>query len=321
MIMSPRLRHRSVRAGLASALVVIGTLSSAPAHADESAPSAESLFQEARALVEKGDYAAACPKLEASQKLEPAVGTQFNLADCLEHVDRAASAYALFNQVARIARSAGKFEREKSAKERAAALEPKLARVRLEVKAPAPGLEVRIDDVVVEKAAWAEPLPIDPGEHRVRASAPSHQTWEGTIFGQPSQLVLVNVPELVDSTVRVASPPVVVEASSSQRTIALVTGAVGVAGVLVGSVAGVIALSNRSTAEGECPKDLYSFRCPTEAGTSAWNTASTAGNVSTVSFIAGGVFLAGAALLWFTAPASRMRVGTSLAGVRVEGRF
>ena len=320
MTASRRSSPARARTGLASALVVITAFASPAAHADDTVQSAESLFQNARALVEKGDYAAACPKLEASQKLEPAVGTQFNLADCYEHVGRTASAYALFNQVARIARSAGKFEREKSAKERAAVLEPKLARVQLDVKAPAPGLEVRIDDILVEKTSLTEPFPVDPGEHRISASAPSHRAWDGMLSGKASQLVTVNVPELVDTTVRAAPAPVVVDASS-QRTIAIVTGAVGLAGVLVGGVAGVVALSKRSTGERECPKDLYSFRCPTEEGTSAWNAASTAGNVSTLSFLAGGVFLAGAAVLWFTAPSFRTRVGTSLSGLRVEGSF
>ncbi len=304
---------------LASALVVASLLASAPAFADDTPQSAESLFQEARALVEKGDYAAACPKLEASQKLEPAVGTQFNLADCLEHVGRTASAHALFGQVARIARSAGKFEREKSAKERAQALEPKLARVRLEVKAPAAGLEIRIDDIIVDKDSWSEPFAIDPGAHRISAAAPSHRGWEGTLTGQASQLAVVSVPELVDTFVRAA--PVIVAAPSSQRTVAIVAGSIGVVGVLVGAISGAVALSNRSTGERECPKDLYAFRCPTEEGTSAWNTARAAGNVSTVAFIAGGVFLAGGAVLWFTAPSARTRVGTSLSGVRVEGSF
>jgi hypothetical protein len=312
--------HRKTRSRVCLALVLAGALASSAAHADDGAQSAEALFQEARVLVEKGSYEAACPKLEASQKLEPAVGTQFNLADCYEHVGRTASAHALFGQVARIARSAGKFEREKSAKERAAALEPMLARIRLDVKAPAPGLEVRIDDAIVEKSGWAEPFAIDPGDHRISASAPSHRPWEGTLSGRPSQLVVVSVPALVSTTVHTPAP-IVVAPPSSQRTIAIVTGAVGVAGVLVGAVSGVMALSNRSTGERECPKDVYSFRCPTQEGTSAWNTASTAGSVSTVGFVAGGVFLAGAAVLWFTAPSSRTRVGTSLSGVRVEGSF
>jgi len=322
MVASLRSR-RCARAAGASAIVLMGALTSATAQADDAAPSAESLFQQARSLVDKGDYAAACPKLEASQKLEPAVGTQFNLADCYEHIGRTASAFALFTQVARIARSAGKFEREKSAKGRAAVLEPKLPRVRLDVRATAPGLEVRIDDVLVEKTSWSEPFPVDPGPHRISASAPSHRAWEGTLFGQASQLVTVEVPELVDTAVHAAPTPatIVVAAPSSQRTIAIVTGAVGVGGVLVGAVAGVVALSNRSTGERECPRDVYSFRCPTELGTAAWNTASAAGNVSTVSFIAGGVLLAVAAVFWFTAPSSRTRVGTSLSGLHVEGSF
>lgn len=321
MTVSARRRRRSADTWIAAALVLTSALASAPVHADESVQPAEALFQEARGLVEKGDYAAACPKLEVSQKLEPAVGTQFNLADCYEHVGRTASAYALFDQVARIARSAGKFERERSAKARASALEPKLARVRLDVRAPAPGLEIRIDDVLVDKAAWGEPFPIDPGAHRISASAPSRRSWESTLSGEASRLAEVSIPELVDTTVRVAPAPVTLAAPSSQRTFALVSGAVGVAGVLVGAVSGLMALSSRSTGQRECPKELYSFRCPTEEGTSAWNTATIAGNVSTVSFIAGGVFLAGAAVLWFTAPSSRTRVGTSLSGLRIEGSF
>lgn len=292
------------------------------ARAAEPLATAEQLFQEARVLVEKGDYAGACPKLEASQKLEPAVGTQFNLADCWEHVGRTASAHATFLQVARIARAAGKFERENSAKERAAALEPKLARVRLVVKAPAPGLEITLDDAIVDKATWAEPFPIDPGAHRVRASAPDRTPWKGTLAANASQTAEVTVPELVDPRPPVTARPIVVAPpSSTQRTLALVAGGVGVAGLVVGGVSGIVALSNRSTAQRECPSEVYSYRCPTQEGSAAWNSATSAGDVSTVAFIAGGVFVAGAAVLWFTAPKSHTRVGTSLSGVRVEGTF
>lgn len=300
----------------------LATSATSAARADSQVPSAEQLFQEARALVEKGDYAAACPKLEASQQLDPAVGTQFNLADCYEHVGRTATAYALFEEVARIARSAGKFERERSAKERAVALQPKLARIHLDVKATAPGLELRVDDVLVAKSAWSEPFPIDPGAHRIAASAPAHAPWESTITAQEGRLVEQLVPELVDTSVHVAPAPIVIApVSSTQRTLALVAGGIGIAGVAVGAISGFVAVSKRSSAQSECPSDVYAFRCPTESGTAAWNSATTAGNVSTVSFIAGGVFLAGAAVLWFTAPSSRTRVGASASSVRLEGSF
>jgi len=314
----------NAKARWTASLVVCGVLAcgaTRTARADEPAPSAEQLFQEARILVEKGDYAAACPKLDASQKLDPAVGTQFNLADCYEHLGKTATAFALFEEVARIARAAGKFERERSAKERAAALAPKLARVHLDVKATAPGLEVRIDDQPVAKSAWSEAFPIDPGPHRVTASAPSHAPFEATIAANASALSEVSVPELVDTTVHEAPAPVVVAPSSTQKTLALVAGGIGVAGIAVGAVSGIIAVSKRSSAQSECPSDVFAFRCPTESGAAAWNSATTAGNVSTVAFIAGGVFVAGAAVLWFTAPSARTRVGMSPSGVRVEGRF
>jgi len=320
-----RRRTRS-KARWTASLVVCVLLAASTSHvaqADEAAPSAEQLFQDARALVEKGDYASACPKLEVSQKLDPAVGTQFNLADCYEHVGKTATAFALFEEVARIARAAGKFERERSAKARAAALAPKLARAHLDVKAAAPGLEIRIDDVLVAKSAWNEAFPIDPGAHRIAASAPSHASWESTIAAKAGTLAEVSVPELVDTSARPtpAPAPVVVAPSSTQRTLALVAGGIGIAGIAVGAVSGIIAVSKRSSAQSECPSEVYAFRCPTESGTAAWNSATTAGNVSTVSFIAGGVFLAGAAVLWFTAPSARTRVGMSPSGMRVEGSF
>jgi hypothetical protein len=304
---------------LASLLAAM--LAPSSARAAEPVAAAEQLFQEARVLVAAGDYAAACPKLEASQKLEPAVGTQFNLADCWEHVGRTASAHAMFMQVARIARAAGKFEREKSARERASALEPKLARVRFVVKASAPGLEVFVDDASVAKATWGEAFAIDPGTHRVRATAPDRTPWSASLVAQASQTSELTVPQLVDPRPPAVSRPVVAEPPSAQKTLALVAGGVGVAGLLAGGVAGVVALSSRSTAQRECPSELYAFRCPTEDGTSAWNSATTAGDVSTVAFVIGGAFVAGAAVLWFTAPKARTRVGTSLTGVRLEGSF
>ena len=126
--------HRVVALG-AALLVVLAAANSVA----QASPTAEALFQEARALVEKGRYQDACLKLAESHRLEPAVGTQFNLADCYEHIGRTASAYAMFHEVAAIARAAGKFERERGARDRATSLEPKLARVRIVVTSDASG--------------------------------------------------------------------------------------------------------------------------------------------------------------------------------------
>ncbi len=302
---------RALPASLAVALL----LASAPARADDH-ERAETLFQEARALVEAGRYVEACPKLAESQTLDPAVGTQFNLADCYEHIGRTATAHALFGDVARIARAAGKFDRERSARERAAALESVLPRLRVATTKAAPGEEVRVDGALVPPSDDARPL--DPGSHTVVATAPGRTPFTRAVTARAGETIEVTIPELVDP-----NPPRAMEAprSSSGRTVAVGLAGVGLAGVVVGSIAGAMALSQRSDAERDCAKDVYQFRCPTQAGTDAWNGAQTAGNVSTVGFVAAGVALAGAAVLWVLSPSPRARVGATATGLRLEGTF
>jgi hypothetical protein len=313
--------HSHLASALSIACIIHVIATTRPARADDTNASAEELFQQARALVDAGKYAEACPKLERSQKLDPAVGTQFNLADCWEHVGRTASAYETFGQVASIARAAGKFERERSARERIAALEPRLARVRLVVNATAPGLELRIDDLAIDKARWTGAFPIDPGPHVVRATAPGRLPFEARFTAVERSSVDTNVPELVDPMPPPPPPIVAAPTSSTQRTLAVVAGGVGIAAIGVGSIFGIVAISKKSTAERECPSGTFHFRCPTEEGSSAWNSSTSAGTISTIGFVAGAVLLAGAGVLWFTAPSSRTRVGASLSSLHLEGSF
>src|ERR1051326_9215354 len=108
--MTPRgTRKRSVL------LVVTAVLLAAPVHAEPTASdkaAAEGLFGDARKLMEAGNYREACPKLEASQRLDPGVGTLLNLADCYEHSGRTASAWMEFLEAASAARESGSADRE-----------------------------------------------------------------------------------------------------------------------------------------------------------------------------------------------------------------
>src|SRR5258708_17552643 len=87
---------------------------------------AQALFDQAKQLATSGKYADACPKFEESERLDPGIGTQFQLASCYEHVGRIASAWTLFLDVASAARGMKQPEREKVARERAAALEGRI---------------------------------------------------------------------------------------------------------------------------------------------------------------------------------------------------
>jgi len=60
--------------------------------------------------MKQGDYAAACPKLEESQRLDPALGTLLNLADCREQEGNVATAWSLFRDAESLARRGGHAE-------------------------------------------------------------------------------------------------------------------------------------------------------------------------------------------------------------------
>lgn len=172
---------RSAVAGLASAVAVI--LGGSAARAQEPARdpvAAEALFKAARALVDKGDYAAGCPKFEASLALNPSASTMINLARCHEREGKLATAWHDYNRALVLNRETAGEQRRRSLEEIAqkeiAALEPRMPKLSIVVERAPSGVEVQRDGTTLPAAALGEPLPIDPGPHEIRASAPGHQT-------------------------------------------------------------------------------------------------------------------------------------------------
>ena len=94
---------------------------------------AEVLFFTARGMMEAQRYPEACQKLAESYRLDPAAGTLLNLAVCHEKQGRIASAWGEFTQSANDAKHAGRADREELAREHAAALEPDLPMMTIEV--------------------------------------------------------------------------------------------------------------------------------------------------------------------------------------------
>ena len=148
------------------------------AYAQSDPGAARSLFDEGRKLLAEGKYSAACPKLEESQKLDPGMGTLFNLADCWEHIGRTASAWARFREVAEAASRSGQHDREKIARARVAALDAKLSRLIVEVRASDQGLELKKDGVPFGAAQWGSALPTDAGDPRHRGPRALEATLE-----------------------------------------------------------------------------------------------------------------------------------------------
>jgi hypothetical protein len=149
----------------------------APAHAGPSAleqQTAQSLFDEGRALLRQGHTAEACARFADSQRLDPGGGTLLNLAACHEKLGRLATAYTEYSEALSLAISAHRADRQRTASAALAALAPRLPRLRLRVDAPPPDLVVTLDDQPLPPALWGQATPVDPGPHRLAARAPGH---------------------------------------------------------------------------------------------------------------------------------------------------
>jgi hypothetical protein len=289
---------------------------------------AESLFSDARRLMQAGDYEHACPKLEASRRLEPALGTTLNLGDCYEKLGRTASAWAEFRGAAAEAQKAGDAVRKTTALERAAALEPKLGRLQINVADPS--VSVLRNGDPVSAAVIGSAIPVDPGSYRLEARAAGKATWsQDVVVRGAGAIVQVDVPALEDDAGAPAELPAGLIGEEHLRapmidqgpdhTLAWVLGGVGVASVAVGATFGLMASSSWSKAKDGCTD--YPFGCNDDALAQA-DDASTQATLATVAFIVGGAALGTSVVLFVTsADEPGAEVAFTPTSVSVRGRF
>lgn len=309
-----------------AAIIASIVLAPAIAHAEPSADDralARTLFDQARAMMKNNDFANAAPKLEESMRLDPGVGTLFNLADTYEHLGRLASAWGAFGTAADLAKRAGQDEREKVARARATALEPKLSKMRVHLAGERPSdLEIRLDGKPFGLAALDLDLPVDSGEHRLRASAAGKLPSEITVkIPSAGEVVPVEIPALTDapsapSPVVVGPPPPIGSDRGSggdwHKPAAIALGAGAVVGLALGAVFALKANSNWSDAKNNgCPNAC------SNAGYDSWDSSRSSATIGTVGFVAAGVLAAGAVVVYLTAPkgsAARDNVAALLQG-------
>jgi hypothetical protein len=122
---------------------------------------AEQAFREGRRLLQEGKIADACAAFEQSQKLDPALGTLLNLADCEGLLGHDAKAYGLWQEVLGWSRRAKHAEREQVALQKLGALRGKVALV--VVDAP-PEAKTEVDGQPVVAGTQ---VPLAPGTHDV----------------------------------------------------------------------------------------------------------------------------------------------------------
>lgn len=287
---------------------------------------AEALFNQGRDLMTKGKHVEACPKFEASQQLDPGLGTMLNLAECYEKTGRTASAWAVYREAIPLARASGSKARQDLASERAQALQERLSTLTIRAMSGEPEsaqLDVRRDGVQMQPAELGSPIPVDPGEHSIEVTAPGKQPWSSKVqVGADAAKVQVDIPALEPAPSSAAAPPPATtdepaatkpstplptpkRSGSTQRTAGIITAGVGVVGLGLGTFFGVQASGNWSDAKEECSD--FPYGCG-QRGVDLKKTASSQATISNIGFIAGGALVGLGAVLFFTAPKQKEQV-------------
>lgn len=299
-------------------LRLIVAILAAPAAARAQQAAADALFDSARAAMAKGDFAAACEQFRASDQLDPALGTELNLAECEEQRGHLARAWALYRTAEE--QLAAKDERLALAHARAQALERRVPKLILSLAPGAPkGTSVRDGSVELGLATFGVALPLELGPHELVVSAPGFEprTFQLSLAeGEIKSLTVepgkaVSAPGIVAPAAAPKHPDPrapVAHNHSSTRALGFALGGVGIAGVAVGTLAGILEFSKKHAVDDACQPD----KSCTSAGLAAAKSGRTLEMVSNVGWVVGAAAL-GVGAYFLLSSGSNSEPSTSVA--------
>jgi len=300
---------RPLAAPLLAAAVLAATCLARPAlgqSASESAAATE-LFNAGRDLLARGDYAAACPKLAESARLDAKVGTFARLAECEENLGHLAAARADWDRALTLARD-GHDPRVRVVASELARVEKRVPKLVLIVPTPYPeGMTIKLDRRVVAFDEIGVPLPVDPGDHAIDARVPGWTPWTSTVATRADGAVsavriqFVEAPAGRDgradnARARRGTAPLPVQ--QPYRIGGLVTASAGVLVLGAGVAVGIAALDKNASSNRHGCDDLTNI-CE-QPGLDERRDARSLGNASTWLFIGGTALIgAGVAMIVF----------------------
>lgn len=305
-------------------LLVLGL--AMPAHAETGAAAA--LFDSARDAMKRGNYAKARAQLEESLRLEPAVGTELNLALCEEQLGREVAAWRRLQRV--IDTLPRDDERLRIARQHRDELGERLPHVTLVAAVALPlGTVIWLGGTELTPSSLGVSIPVERGELAIRVAAPGYEPREYRLSMATGSREEVSIAAgsrrgpLLPHLLAGGTPP---HASPSARSRAgFVSLGVGGALAIVGSAASLFAIRAKHEMTEACDAKL---RC-TARGLDAAGRGEALALASTLTFAASGVTLVAGALLLLSsesvAEPSRPRAEISVFvhpwGAGVSGRF
>jgi hypothetical protein len=290
------------------------SLTSTVAHAEEPSAAdraaARTLAQEGYAALSTKDYATAIDRYKRALSIVRAPTLLRDLARAQVGLGQLVNAHENYSQILREGVAADApppwVKAVADAKAEIATITPRLAWVTITVGGPAHP-KVTIDGAPIGEGSLDVKRPEDPGHHEIRAMAPGYYTAKKTVTLNEGESVKIAfeledappdaAPKDEEATGKVSVATVVDPPWRKPVTISAF--AVGGAGIVVGSVFGILAMSKHNSLATDCrAKTCY----PDQK--SQLDSFHTAGMISTIGFVAGGVGIAGGVVLLLVKPQS-----------------
>lgn len=277
-----------------------------PSSADRA--TARTLAQEGYEALRDKQYATALERFTRANQLVRAPTIMRDLARAQLGLGRLVDAHETYSSIVRegVSDEAPQpwIKAVADAKAELAALSPRLPWVTITVAGPAHP-RVTIDGAPIPESSLGVKRPADPGRHEIRALASGYYTAKKTIVLNEGETVNVAF-ELEDAPPDAAPKR---EEDAGKVSVATVTDpvwrkpvtigafALGGAGIVLGSVTGILAMSKHNQLASDCQGGVC-----TAAQKADYDSYHTLGMISTIGFVAGGVATAGGVVLLLVKP-------------------
>lgn len=214
------------------------------AHAQDTYDDAEveALYDLANDHMEAENYGPACPLLEEVTRRRPkSFGGTYTLGVCYEKTGRFANAIDAFRRAQDLSDDPVK---QQKALDNMRALQPRVARLVIVVPKALRGIEglqVLRDGTSVASTDWNVAVPIDLGNHRIRAIGSNRPTWEKQIdVAHESDVVVVEI-EVGEPLPKEQSTPPAIVRQAPPATTPCCGGEMVAAGTILSVIGGVLA--------------------------------------------------------------------------------
>jgi hypothetical protein len=291
-----------------------------PSAADRA--TARTLAQEGQHALENKNYAMAIDKFSRADALVHAPTLLLGLARAQVGATKLVEAQENYNRIIREgvpANSPKSWSKAvDDANKEVGAISPRIPWVTISVLGPS-NPEVVVDSTPVPQASLGVKRAINPGTHKIKVSAEGYHPQDKVITLTEGQTLSVNIEleqapqEAPPPAAKVATTPAVDTTMSTsgggewRKTVAYVALGVGGASLIVGGVAGGLALTKHSQLSDECPGNV----CDPSQNANV-DTYRRLGTIADVGFIVGGVGVATGIILLVTQPKETSSAGTKL---------